>query len=72
MVLSLIVMFILEATSMDVQLQTKALVKHTTVLLVKGASKLTLGQSLTGMTSTSGSECLRDQRPPIDDGRPTY
>jgi len=52
---------------MDVQLQTKALAKHTTALLVKGASKFTMGQSLTVTTSV-----LRDQKPPIDYGKPTY
>ena len=51
MVSSCIVTFILEATSMDVQLQGEALAEHTTALLVKGASKLTMGQSLPVMTS---------------------
>lgn len=51
MVSSLIVTLTLEATSGGVQLQIKALAKHTTVLLEKGGSELTMGQSLTVMTS---------------------
>ena len=71
MVSSCIVMFILEATSMDAQLQGEALAKHTTALLVKAASKLTRGQSDYN-DFTSGPECFRDQRPPIGDRRLTY
>ena len=51
MISSLLVIFIVEATSIHVQLQTKALAKHTTALLIEGASELTMGQSPTVMTS---------------------
>ena len=64
----LFVIFILKAIPIEIQLQVKALAKHTTALLVKGASKLTMGQSLTIMTSHQVQICLRNQRPSLDDG----
>ena len=47
-------------------MQTDALAKHRTAL-IKGASKLTMEQSLTVMTSHQVQICLRSQRPPMDD-----
>ena len=61
-----LVIFILEATSVEVQLQTDALAKHRTAL-IKRASKLTMGQSLTVMMAHQVQICLRSQRPPMDD-----
>ena len=48
-------------------MQTDALAKHRTAL-IKGASKLTMEQSLTVITSHQVQICLRNQRPPVCDG----
>ena len=49
-------------------MQTDALAKHKTALLIKRASKLTMEQSLTVITSHQVQICLRSQRPPMDNG----